>query len=70
MGYCISFLTVLIVYPFFPLTNSFELNVLASGISQIFAQYLFIIPVPFYVIELTYKICSATPYESLSFPKH
>ena len=56
MGYCISFLTVLIVYPFLPLTNSFELDVLAIWISQIFAQYLFIIPVPFYLIELMHEI--------------
>ena len=55
MGYCISFLTVLIVYPFLPLTNSFEL-VLAIWISQIFARYLFIIPVPFYLIELMHEI--------------
>ena len=42
MGYCISFLTVLIVYPLLPLTNSFELDVLAIWISQIFSRWVHI----------------------------
>ena len=40
MNYCISFLTVLIVYPLLPLTKSFELDVLATWISQIYAPWL------------------------------
>lgn len=35
-----SFLTVLVVYPLLPLTNSFELDILAIWISQIFARWV------------------------------
>ena len=57
MSYCVSFLTVLIVYLLVPLTKSFELDVLAIWISQsLHSGYLFITSAPFCLIEAMHEI--------------
>ena len=56
--------------PCFPLTKSFELDVLAIWISQyLHSGYLFIILAPFCLIEPMNKILFP-PYKSLAFSKH